>query len=485
MKNTPASFLTRISSLLFASCLLHLASLQVLAQDSDAQRYSNLLIRMNAIKAETRQVEDHNAITRLGRAFAYYLDKGYFGEAANLFTDHGRLMYGNDGVYIGRDRIRELLTRHGKSSMNAGPGLPFGRLNNHMHLQPLVTIGEDGTTAKARWREWGQVGNFKDKAEWTDAILENDYIKEDGVWKIAEMRLFLNFIADYQGGWAALEPQGRNWKTEVGREFRADERSPVRYKPFPEIYVPEFHYENDISAIQTPPPIEFTPRRPDDALGKLEARADAEALKLARVHAVRAVENLQAMYGYYFDKGLWSQAADLFTEDGTWEFGQMGVYQGPESIARGMSVLGPEGLEEGQLNNFPMLQAVIHVDENNERAWGRFRSDVMRTVEGRGQWGGGLYENEYVNDNGTWKITKQHYWVTYWGDYDKGWMRDGIIPVEQMSEAIPPDAPPTVVYESLPNTYVVPFHYNHPVTGEPHDDMGRLARDKAAGKNVR
>jgi len=54
-----------------------------------------------------------------------------------------------------------------------------------------------------------------------------------------------------------------------------------------------------------------------------------------------------------------------------------------------------------------------------------------------------------------------------------------------MSSEIPPDAPPTVVYESLPNTYVVPFHYNHPVTGEPHADMDRLARDKAAGKNVR
>ena len=472
----------------FLSLVTILFSTLTFAQ-SDEARYTTLLTRMNAIKVETRQVEDINAITRLGRAFAYYLDKGYFGEAARLFTEDGRLMYGMDGVYIGQERIEELLTRHGKSSMNAGPGLPFGRLNMHMHLQPLVTIGADGQTAQARWREWGQVGNFKDKAEWSDAILENDYIREDGVWKIANMRIYLNFIAPYQGGWAALEPASRNWRTEVGRDFRADERSPVSYRPFPEIHVPDFHYADNKSAIMTPGPVTTLPQRPDDALGKLEARADKEALKLARVHSVRAVENLQAMYGYYFDKGLWSQAADLFTNDGTWEFGQYGVYQGKQSITRGMSLLGPEGLEQGQLNNFPMLQPVIHVSEDNSKAWGRFRSDVMRSVENngqwQGQWGGGLYENEYVNDGGTWKISKQHYWVTYWGDYDQGWTGEGIIPVSKASTEIPPDAPPTVVYESLPNTYVVPFHYDHPVTGEPHADMERVAADKAAGKNVR
>jgi len=479
--------------LFLASCLLPLVTLFTAAAtqaQSDEARYTNLLARLNAIKVETQQVEDINAITRLGKAFAYYIDKGYFGEAANLFAEDGRLMYGMDGVYIGRERITELLTRHGGGSLTAnGPGLPFGRLNNHMHLQPLVTIGADGTTAKARWREWGQVGNYKGKAEWSDAILENDYIKKDGVWQISEMRLFLNFVAPYQGGWAKLEKQGRNWKTPVGEDFRADERSPVRYPAFPEIYVPDFHYHNDVannlSAIQTPPPFRDMPNRLNDAIGQLEQRADAEALKLARVHAVRAVENLQNMFGYYFDKGLWSQAADLFTIDGTWEFGQMGVYQGKASIARGMTLIGPEGLEQGQLNNFPMLQPVIHVSEDNSRAWGRFRSDVMQSKDGKGRWGGGLYENEYVNENGTWKIAKQHYWVTYWGDYDKGWRGDGIEPVEQMSSEIPPDAPPTVVYESLPSTYVVPFHYNHPVTGEPHADMERLARDKAAGKNVR
>jgi hypothetical protein len=206
-----------------------------------------------------------------------------------------------------------------------------------------------------------------------------------------------------------------------------------------------------------------------DALGRLEVIADEQATKLARQRSLRAVENLQAMYGYYIDKGQWNEAASLFTEDGTWEFGQSGVYEGQDSIVRGLSRMGPDGLEPGQLNNYPMMQPIIHVSEDNSKAWGRFRSDVMLARGGKGQWGGGLYENEYVNDNGVWKITRQHYWVTFWGDYDEGMTTGGRDPLAPAGSN-PPDAPPSVVYESFPNTYIVPFHFPHPVTGAPHDD---------------
>ena len=33
-------------------------------------------------------------------------------------------------------------------------------------------------------------------------MFENHYVKEDGVWKIAEMRLFPRMKADYFQGWA-------------------------------------------------------------------------------------------------------------------------------------------------------------------------------------------------------------------------------------------------------------------------------------------
>ena len=437
------------------------------AQQDSGNRLADLRARLARLDADTSRVEDITRIQRLQRAFGYYLDKGYFEEAAKLFAERGRVQFGVDGVYVGQVRIRELFTRHGGGSMTAGPGLPFGRFNMHMQLQPMVTVAADGKTARARWREWSLLGEYRVEIFWGDAVLENDYVKEDGVWKIAAMRYYSNFVAPYEGGWAALAPVQGDWRTKVSAEFPPDAPSPVQYRPFPAVYVPPFHYGSDRSAIRSSVPPE-TAVRPNDALGRLEAEADQQALKLARVSSLRAVENLQAMYGYYVDKGRWGEAASLFTADGAWEFGQSGVYKGPNGIERGLSLMAPDGLDQGLLNNYPMLQPIITVSDDNKTANGRWRSDVMLARDGKGRWGGGVYENEYVNDNGTWKISRQNYWVTFWADYDRGFSGQGLLPMDLPSTAIPPDAPPTMVYESLPNTYIVPFHFDHPVTGKPH-----------------
>jgi len=182
---------------------------------------------------------------------------------------------------------------------------------------------------------------------------------------------------------------------------------------------------------------------------------------------VRAIENLQAMYGYYIDKGQWKQAAALFSKDGSYEFGQSGVYIGSASIERGLSLMGAPGLEQGQLNNYVMVQPIIHVSPDNRTAKARWRSDVLLARGGKGRWGGGVYENEYVNDKGTWKFSTLHYYVTFWGDYDQGWAGKPF-PVDPPSTTVPPDKPPTVVYETFPRLQVVPYHYMNPVSGKPN-----------------
>jgi hypothetical protein len=433
----------------------------------EGSRLAALKARVKAIAEETTYVEAITKIQRLGRAFGYYTDKGYFGEAADLFTSDGTFQWGVDGVYQGKARIQELLTRHGGGSMKEAPGLPFGRLNLRMQLQPMVTVAAGGNSAQARWREWGLLGQYKKEAVWGDAVIEDRYIKESGVWKIAARQYYQNFEAPYQGGWAALKPVTGNWQTAVAREFPPDAPAPRQYAPFPTAFVPPYHYaDGNLRAIQSRAPVDL-PRRADDSLGKLEALADARELQLARAHSVRAIENLQAMYGYYIDKGQWKKAAALFARTGTYEFGQSGVYVGSAHVERGLSLMGPQGLEEGQLNNYVMVQPIIHVSEDNRMAKARWRSDVQLSRAGKGQWGGGVYENEYVNDNGTWKLSKLHYYVTFWGDYEQGWAAKPI-PMDPPSTAIPPDQPPTVVYQSFPKLQVVPYHYANPVSNQPY-----------------
>jgi hypothetical protein len=434
---------------------------------SETERLTALKARLAAMAEETEYVESITKIQRLGRAFGYYTDKGYFGEAADLFADNGTFQWGADGVYRGKARIKELLTRHGGGSMKEAPGLPFGRLNLRMQLQPMVTVAADGRTASARWREWGLLGEYKKAAFWGDAIIEDSYVKENGVWKIAARRYYQNFEAPYQGGWAKLAPVASWQQSAVAKEFPPDVPTAAPYKPFPAVYVPPYHYaDGNVTAIKSRAPF-TSPKRADDRLGKLEAEVDQKELQLARTHSVRAIENLQAMYGYYIDKGQWKSAAALFSKDGTYEFGQSGVYIGNASIERGVSLMGPAGLEEGQLNNYVMVQPIINIAADNRTAKARWRSDVLLSRAGTGSWGGGIYENEYVNDNGTWKFSKLHYHVTFWGDYDAGWGAKPI-PMSPPSTTNPPDKPPTVVYQSLPKLQVVPYHYVNPVSKKPH-----------------
>jgi hypothetical protein len=98
------------------------------------------------------------------------------------------------------------LKKHPTFGGVAGPVLPFGRINMHMQLQPMITVAADGTTAQGRWRDWALLGEYQVEIFWGDAVLENDYVKQDGIWKIATLRYYTNFVAPYQGGWAALEP---------------------------------------------------------------------------------------------------------------------------------------------------------------------------------------------------------------------------------------------------------------------------------------
>src|SRR5690606_25579572 len=156
------------------------------------------------------------------------------------------------------------------------------------------------------------------------------------------------------------------------------------------------------------------PDRPDDAIGKMEAAADVQELKLDTLYSERAIEHLQAIYGFYIDKGMWDEAAALFTKDASYEFGQRGGYQGQKRVRDALTLMGKEGLEEGQLNNYPMLQPVISVAPDNKTAKARWRSDVQLSKDGKGKWGAGVYENEYVNVDGTWKLSKLHYYVTMW-----------------------------------------------------------------------
>jgi hypothetical protein len=186
--------------------------------------------------------------------------------------------------------------------------------------------------------------------------------------------------------------------------------------------------------------------------------------EITSLEAENAIENLQRIYGFYIDKNQWTQAADLFAENGTIEIGGEGVYVGKARILEYLRSKGAEGPQQGILNDQMQLQPVVHVypDGTAKARWQHFSQEAVAGTSHH--WSTGIYENEYVFEDGVWKISKLHLFTTMRAPYEDGWGGTAL-PRSKPSESLPPDLPSTVAYENYPAVFVPPFHYDNPVTG--------------------
>jgi hypothetical protein len=395
--------------------------------------------RLAQLEIEVNRVEDTRAVKRLQRAYGYYLDQGMWNEAADLFAPEATIEIGLDGVYAGQKRIRQYLIALG----GGHTGLKHGQLNEHLMLQPVVHVAEDGRTAKARWRALLMIGQLGESAFWGEGTFENEYVKQDGIWKIDKLHWYQTFMVPYAGGWA--KNKDSTGAVYVSKQLPPDRPPSEQYEVWPGVYIPPFHYKNPMPA----PPESTTYANP--AISAIERR-------IGLLRDYDEIENLISMYGYYLDKQQWDLLTDLFAEDSTMEISQRGIYAGKKSIRRAWELFGPQDIKRNRLHNHIQLQPVIDVAPDGQRAWARSRAlSQVGAYGGAGIWGDGVYENEFVKEKGIWKFKKDHVFTTFFAPYDPGWaMAPRSIP--KISDKIPPDRPPSVIYEGFPEVYIPPFH---------------------------
>jgi hypothetical protein len=165
-------------------------------------------------------------------------------EVLDLFADDGTLEIGPSGVYVGKDSIRRYLL-----SLSGGAQGPLeGVLNEHFQLQPIITVADDGMSARARWRLFLMTGTSGSGSggNWGEGVYENEYVKESGVWKIRSLHLYTTFLAPYEGGWLNADPKAIE-DYAMGRGVTPDRPSSVGYEPYPGVFVPPFHYPNPVT----------------------------------------------------------------------------------------------------------------------------------------------------------------------------------------------------------------------------------------------
>jgi hypothetical protein len=216
------------------------------ATSAEANQIAALQARLTDLQARKQRIEDSNAIKRLQRAYGYYMEEALWDEVLQLFADDATFEFGRDGVYIGKQRIREYLY-----ALNDGmQGLREGQLQEHLELMPVLTMDDDGMRAKARWNTIMLLGTHGSDAMWGEGPYENEYVKQDGVWKISKLRWFQTILVPYEGGWAKHEDVNKGiW---VSDTLPADAPPTAPYGSWPETFLPPFSFPNPVARYVPP-----------------------------------------------------------------------------------------------------------------------------------------------------------------------------------------------------------------------------------------
>jgi hypothetical protein len=190
-----------------------------------------------AAKAKLERLRDFDELENLAGIYGHYVDKSMQDDIADLFAADGVVEILGRGVYYGQDRVRQYMH-------NLGPvGPRDGALFNHMHLQPVIHISDDGTRARVRSRLFVMFGIQNANAQWGAGVYENELVKQDGVWKFDYLHAYQTFYTNYEDGWAKrasgiFAPYDR---------LPPDGPQSVAYDPYPAAFVPPFHYRNPVS----------------------------------------------------------------------------------------------------------------------------------------------------------------------------------------------------------------------------------------------
>jgi SnoaL-like domain len=443
-----------------------LFTLSVMAQAPAAApdlsgRLARVADRIASIDAQASRIESYNQLRNLQQMYGYYYDEALWDQAADLFADDAVLEVGSHGQYLGKPSIR----RYFYGLTNGRQGLVHGQLNNQGQLSPVITLAADGLSAKARWRALIQDAVFGTSANWGMGVYENEYVKQDGVWKIAKLQLFVRFYAPYESGWtrttAALN--ARYGKSSA----KPDRPTSQRYETWPTRFVAPMHFAG-ADAYRLAPENTATAAAPAANMPRtastLEAQVRALELKLHRLRAVDSVENLQDAYGYYADMSMQDATSALFAENSTLEILGRGIFLGRDRVYEYMRRLGAP--TDGRLFTHMQLQPVITVtpDGNTVRVRARL-FEMFGMLNTQAQFAEGTYENSFVLENEIWKYQTLNGYQTFYSNYDPGWGKHSG-PLMDYFPGYMPDLPHSIEYQPYPAVFVAPFHYKNPVTGK-------------------
>jgi hypothetical protein len=379
---------------------------------------------IDSLARDVERTEAIRAVKNLQYAYTQYAQFGLWAELGSLFSQNGETIWGNEIV-----KGSAAIVKYHMDTFGGGKeGLPPGVVNSLFVEVPLVNLSVDGNRANARWYGFSMLGGGAD-ARWESGTFENEYVKDNGVWRVSRLHFVPQFAGRYESGWRNVT------------------------NPLP--LVPYHFKTEDEAGTPIPAPVGAA-LKTTATLASLERRIDT-------LNAEDQARNLQNAYGYYIDRKMWNDVTDLFTSDGVLEIGGVGIYHGAASVRRARERDGPTGLEQGQLNDHPLFDTMIAIapEGTEARVRGLDLGMLGDFASARAQWSVSVFDNRFVRQDGVWKIRELRVFPLFKSDSSEGWGKSRIVEAPP-AKAFAPDQPVPVADSG---NDPIPAFLPNPVTG--------------------
>jgi len=384
---------------------------------------------LDDLARDVDRVESLRAVKNLQRTYAQYSQYGLWNEMADLFATNATYIFDDETIH-GRKAIADYLATHeGDGQQGLKPGAVHTQIIDH----PVVNLSVDGESAKGRWYGFALLCDDKGNASLQGAVYENEYVREDGKWKISVHHAFPQYAGPYETGWI-------NWKGQ-------------------DVGILPYHFTPDQSGIPIPKPVGAAP--------KSAATLDELAERIAVLNDEQLVRNLQAAYGYYVNRRMWDDVTDLFAPNGVYELGGNGIYVGTKGVRKAHERMGPAGLTHGVLNDRLQFDTVVSFEQGRHEAHVRgIEMGLLGEADkGEGYWEVSTFDNRFIKEDGVWKVREMRVFPLFRADYAKGWGKSRI--VEKLSGAQAPDKALPSGDAGAQDRVIPAFVAAHPVTGKP------------------
>ncbi len=234
---------------------------------TDAEKIGALEKKIEQMANEIGMLQDAHQIRRLQHLYSYYLDKCLYDEVVDLFSEDVEVHFFG-GIFKKRAGARRVFCDRMRKHFTGGHNGPvFGFLLEHLQLQDVIDVEPDRKTAKARFRYLMQAGRHESAGGksiqwWEGGIYENEYVREDGIWKFKVLSPRVVWQADYETGWAHTPPRYVEFfketypKNPIGPDVLEDP-PPVLW---PNTDIHPYHYPHPVTGkwVECPKPVKWS-----------------------------------------------------------------------------------------------------------------------------------------------------------------------------------------------------------------------------------